>query len=87
MLGITWVDEEGVNKLLGASFGLSLSTKDVDSFLFDKLTKKHIHWSTTKLNPRGHSVVANSVLLSSTFFFLFVWGGYRKGVKKLNTPS
>ena len=48
MLGITWTDEEGVSKLLGAPFGLSLATKDVDSFLFDKLTKKLVHWRTMK---------------------------------------
>ena len=83
MLGITWADEEGVSKLLEAPFGLSLATKDVDSFLFDKLTKKLVHWSTTKLNPTSRSVVANSVFLSSTFFFLSIWGGSRKGVKRI----
>ena len=82
MLSITWADEEGVSKLLGAPFGLSLATKDVDSFLLDKLSKKLVHWSTTKLNPTGESIVANSVLLSSTFFFLSIWGGSEKGVKK-----
>ena len=71
-LGITWADEEGVSKLLGAPFGLSLTTKDVDAFLFDKLAKKLIHWSTIRINPTGRSVVANSVLLSSTFFFLSI---------------
>ena len=84
LLGITWADEEGVSKLLGAPFGLSLATKDVDSFLLDKLSKKLVHWSTTKLNPTGRSIVANSVLLSSTFFFLSIWGRSKKGVKKLN---
>ena len=85
MLGITWADEEGVSKLLGAPFGLSLTSKDVDSFLIDKLTKKLVHWSTTRINPTGRSVVANSVLLSSTFFFLSIWGGTKKGVKKIKS--
>ena len=85
MLRITWADEEGVSKLLGAPFGLSLATKDVDYFLLDKLSKKLVHWSTTKLNPTGRSIVANSVLLSSTFFFLSIWGGSRKGVKKIKS--
>ena len=43
MLGITWADEEGVSKLLRAPFGLSLATRDVDSFLLDKLLKKLVH--------------------------------------------
>ena len=85
MLGISWADEEGVSKLLGAPFGLALTTKDVDTFLLDKLTKKLVHWSTTKINPTGRSVVANIVLLSSTFFFLSIWGGSRKGVKKIKS--
>ena len=85
MLGISQADEEGVSKLLGAPFGLSLTTKDVDVFLFDKLSKKLIHWSTTKINPIGRSIVANSVLLSSTFFFLSIWGGSKKGVKKVKS--
>ena len=69
MLGITWADKEDVSKLLGVPFSLSLSTKDLDSFLFDKLIKKLVHWSITKLNPTGCNIVSNSVLLSSTFFF------------------
>ena len=85
MLGITWADEEGVSKLLGAPFSLSLATKDVDSFLFDKLSKKLVHWSTTKINPTSCSIVANSILLSSTFFFLSIWGESRKGVKKIKS--
>ena len=85
MLGIISVDEEGVSKLLGAPFGLSLATKDVDSFLLDKLSKKLVHYNTTKLNPTGRSIVANSVLLSSTFFFLSIWGRSRKGVKKIKS--
>ena len=85
MLGITWADVEGVSKLLGAPFGLSLATKDVDSFLLDKLSKKLVHWSSTKLNPTGRSIVANSVLLSSTFFFFSIWGGSKKGVKKIKS--
>ena len=74
-----------MSKLLGAPFGLSLATKDVDSFLLDKLSKKLVQWSTTKLNPTGRNIVANSVLLSSTFFFLSIWGRSRKGIKKIKS--
>ena len=85
MLRITWANEEEVSKLVEAPFGLSLATKDVDSFLFDKLTKKLVHWSTTKINSTSRSVVANNVLLSSTFFFLSIWGGSRKGAKRIKS--
>ena len=84
-LSISWANEEGVSKLLGALFGLSLTTTDVDSFLHDKLTKKLIHWNAAKINPTDRCIVANSMLLSSTFFFLSVWGGSKRGVKKVKT--
>lgn len=39
-LGITWAEDDNVGKLLGAPFRLSLSTTDVDNFLYDKIAKK-----------------------------------------------
>ena len=84
-LGITWIDEDGVRKLLGASFGLSLSTRDVDTFLGDKLAKKLTHWCATKINQAGRRIVANNMLLSSTFYFLSMWRSSQKGVKKIKS--
>lgn len=37
------------------------------------------------MNPTGRAIVANSVLLSTTFFFLSIWGGTNKGVKKVKS--
>ena len=74
-----------MSKLLGAPFGLSLSTSDVNLFLHKRLTSKLTHWSTTKVNRTGRSIIANSILLSSLFFFFSVWGGMKKGVAKLKS--
>ena len=43
MLGVTWADNDDVRKLLGASFGLSLTFGDVDTFLYKRIQKKLIH--------------------------------------------
>lgn len=38
-LGIRWAEEEKVGKLLGAPFGLALSTRNVGTFLQEKINK------------------------------------------------
>lgn len=84
-LGITWASNDSVSKLLGAPFGLSLTTHDVNEFLHNRLTKKLTHWSTRKINPTGRAIVANSILLSSIFFFLSVWGGTKQGIARIKS--
>lgn len=83
LLGIKWADEEEVSKLLGAPFGLSLATEDVDKFLYDKIVTKLNYWGTQKINPTDRAEVVNSVLLSTLFFFLSIWGGSGEGLKKI----
>lgn len=74
-----------MSKLLGAPFGLSLSTHDVDTFLYDKMEKKLNHWSSQKINPTGRAVIVNSVPLSTLFFFFSIWGGKSGGIKKFKS--
>jgi hypothetical protein len=83
-LGVTWAEPNSVSKLLGAPFGLSLSTDDVNSFLFVRLCKKLSYWVTVHINPIGRGVIVNSVLNSSTFS-LSIWGGNNLGVKKVKS--
>jgi hypothetical protein len=82
-LGISWADEEGVSKLLGAPFGISLSTANVDDFLLEKMSNKLTRWSATKINATGRSVVVNSILLLSMFYFMSIWGGTKQGIKRI----
>ena len=72
-----------MSKLLGTPFGLNLSTQDVDSFLFNKISKKLDYWSTMRLSLAGRIVICNQVLLSTLWFFVTVWGGSNKILKKI----
>jgi hypothetical protein len=65
-------NEEGVSKILGAPFGISLSTADVDDFLLEKLSKKLTLWNTLKINATGRSIVVIGILLSSMFYFMSI---------------
>jgi hypothetical protein len=72
-----------LSKLLGTSFGLNLDTKDVDQFLYGKITKKLDYWSIMKLSLAGRAVIYNQVLLSTLWFFITVWGGFNKILSKI----
>jgi hypothetical protein len=37
------------------------------------------------VNPTGRSIIVNSILNSSTFYFLSIWGGNNQGVKKVKS--
>lgn len=86
-LGVTWVDNGDISKLLGTPFGLDMTSNDVNEFLLAKVRKKLLHWCQAKVNVTGRGVVVNSVLLSSMFFFLVIWGGTKAGVKKVRIPT
>lgn len=64
-LGVTWVEEGDVSKLLGTSFGLALTVREVNEFLHDIIDKKLEYWSTAETNIIRRGVIVNSVLLSS----------------------
>ncbi len=72
-------------KLLGVPFGLNLDTKEVDAFLIEKLQKKLRHWNILHLPLVGRAIVINSVSASTLWFFIRVWGGTKKVIKKCKT--
>jgi hypothetical protein len=82
-LSITWADNNEVSKLLGTTFGLSINSKDADSFLLEMINKALGYWCSTKINSTGRGTVVNGVFLSSTYFFTPIWGGTQKGVTKV----
>jgi hypothetical protein len=84
-LGITWAEEEDVGKLLGTPFGLSLTSGDINDFLYEQIRKKLIHWSAVLLNPTGRSVIVNSVLLGACYYFFSIWGGTKKGIDRIKS--
>jgi hypothetical protein len=59
-----------LSKLLGLSFGIDITTNDVDQFLMDKIVKKSHYWTTLKLSLASRAVVVNMVLPSTLWFFV-----------------
>jgi hypothetical protein len=81
-LSVMRADNHNVSKLLGAPFRLSLSSEDVNSFLFNWISKKLTYWVIVHVNPTSRSVIVNSIMNLVTFFLL-IWGSNNKGVKKV----
>ena len=73
-----WANEVDLSKLLGTPFGLNLNIRDVDDFLYRKISKKLDYWSTMRLSLAGRVVICNQVILSTLWFFVTVWGGSNK---------
>lgn len=74
-----WAEENNLNKLLGTPFGINPLTTDVDSFLRAKITKEFTFWTYVHFSLASRSFIVNSVLLSSLWYFLSIWGGVHQG--------
>lgn len=81
----SWAQIGELSKLLGTPFGLELDTKNVDDFLVEKITKKLKYWSTTRLSLAGRTLIVNQVLLSTLYYFLAVWAGTVRSLRKIKT--
>ena len=81
--GWTWGAEDGISKLLGTPFGLSLTTSDSDQFLLDKIQSKLTYWTTTKLSLAVRRLIVNQVLMSTLWYFVGVLAGSRQVIKKI----
>jgi hypothetical protein len=68
-------------------FNLTISSDDVDSFLLDRMDKKLRYWVGRKLNFIGRTIIANIVLISTTLYFLAIWGGLGNGVKRIKAKT
>jgi hypothetical protein len=79
----TWAETGNIAKLLGIPFGIEIDIVDVDSFLFQKIHKKLVYWTSLKLSLAGRSVIVNSVLLSTLWYFISIWGGSLAVIRKI----
>lgn len=66
-----------VSKLLGAPFGMDITTEDTNGFLMAKIEKRLMYWITMRLNSARQEVITNNVLVSSLLYILAIWGGAR----------
>jgi hypothetical protein len=80
---IPWAADNQLSKLLGTAFGLNLSVIDTDDFLFNKIKKKLTYWTAIHLSLAARSTIVNSVLLSTTWYFISVWAGSRTVIKRI----
>jgi hypothetical protein len=78
-----WAVERQLSKLLGTPFGINLHTQDVDEFLYTKIQKKLEYWALVHLSLSGRAVIANSVLVSTLYYFITIWGGSRQVIRKI----
>jgi hypothetical protein len=80
-----WAVEGQLSKLLGTPFGVNLHTQDVDNFLLSKIQKKLDYWVSVHLSLSGRAIIANSVLLSTLYYFISLWGGSRQVIRKIRS--
>lgn len=73
--GCQVVTDNSVTRFLGTPFGLSPAVQDFDHFLITKVTRKLRYWTSTHLSLAARAVVVNSILLSTLWYFLNIWGG------------
>ena len=78
-----WADEEDLSKLLGTHFDLNFNVSDVDQFLYSKITRILVYWSTMKLSLTGWALICNHVFISTLWFFTSIWGALIKIYKKI----
>jgi hypothetical protein len=71
-----------LSNLLGVPFELKLDAKHVDEFMVEMIWKKLRIWGMVHLLLAQRVVVANFTLTSSLLFFLSIWGGFEKVIRK-----
>ena len=68
-----WIPSGCPVRYLGCTIGIDLSMENQVAPLLLSLRKKLLLWSSTKLSFAGRIVVANHVLLASTWYVLSCW--------------
>jgi hypothetical protein len=72
-----------LSKLFGVSFNLDLDVNDVDEFFIEQLYKMLRFWNCFRM-PLAKMIV-NLILTSMLWFFITIWGGSKKNIKKCKT--
>ncbi len=81
---VVGVQEGEMSKLLGTPFGLSLEILDIHNFSCNKIKKKFTFLcSCSKLSLVDRATIVNQVLLSSRWFFVLVWRGFKIIIRRI----
>lgn len=73
--GLTWAWAVSLSTLLGAPFGITFDTLNIDTFFQHKIGKKLSYWSTQRLSLASKATIVNAVLLSTLYYFISIWCG------------
>jgi len=68
---------------LGAPFGITLDTSDIDGFLKDKISKKLKYWTSQRLSLAECVTVVNAILLSTLYYFIAIWSGSLQAIRDI----
>ena len=82
-LGWQWTQDGELAEFFGALFDLHLEMCDVDAFLFQKVRKKLIYWSSRFLFLSARAIIANMILLSMLWYFIFLWLVSKQVIRKI----
>lgn len=78
-----WVANGYLFKLLDIPFGLEIKLHDVDHFIVVSIKAKLECWSSTHLSFVGITLIVNQVLMLSLWYFIAVWDGANKVLRKI----
>lgn len=77
-----WTNEGDVSKLFGTHLGYMLMSKRWIHFLSRNFLSKLKYWSLIHLQLASRAIIVNSILVSTLWFFINIWGGSKKVIKK-----
>ena len=68
-----WIKQGESTKYLGFQIGFNIPTETIIAPIILSIRQKLIHWSSKKLSLAGRIIVANQVLLATTWYSLSCW--------------
>jgi hypothetical protein len=63
--------------------GINLHITDVDDFFYEKIRKKLFYWASIYFSLTSRILIVNSLLLSSLWFSIMIWGRTLNTIRKI----
>jgi hypothetical protein len=77
-----WALNSQLSKMFSMPFGIGLDSKEVDTFLIEKICTMLKFLNTIHLLIVGWAIIVNFVLASTLWFFISIFGGTKKSIRK-----
>lgn len=72
-MGFTWIPPGRTCRYLGFQVGIDATPEQQYSPVFSSIRKKLVYWSSCNLSLAGRALVANQVLLATTWYIASCW--------------